>query len=849
MKKSILLVLLLVSCSVFSQKIIDKPNYGLSNLPGEITKIELSDTATILYFHVTYPSGQWIQVPKNTYLRDVNGGEKYLVTQTEGIPLGKRYTMPEIGEVSYRVFFPKLKNGINKIDYGEGDNNAENWSIYDIVINEQDVKSILPKVLLGNWFQTNGSKQWDYGFYANQAIFESVLWNYKSVTQKKNNFNIVLENKGREKTIFAKIDKKGNVSLGEDPKQLVLYSTEKLSNPNYKLENDEEYSSNILKTDTTVYSGYVKGYNGRIGKRTGTIYVNNVFSGNQDSYLIEIDENGAFSVKFPVNHSQYIYVDLLGNFSAVFVEPGKETFEVLGKDTALFMGDCARINSDLQLLKDVVSYENYRKLRENIMTITPEDYKRNCLDIRNKQKDALNQLIKKDYYSRKAIQLTTLDIDYMAYQQILSYDMYKEDLVRSNTSKKQIATETNDSKLSKASLDFITNAVLNDELAVMSQNYYIFINRLMYLDLFRVHMSSYLTLDEKLAFLEKEGVVFSQNDIHLLNEVKKANKLYEKNQGFSIKNYALIKDFRTKYKTAFDDLQKNNGSKVESIVEVATYLEQQKVNFTDEEKELILAAKASQLSKQESAYIAEFEKKYAEDFKALMEKHKILLDEIEEKEEARKLNATQKSIFGFSESFIYDVITLQYKNKYLERDFTPYTDQQLQNAQKLIVNPVLYNYLVYANNKMKNKLETNKTKTGFSVNTVVKSKGDELFDSMIAKFKGKVIYVDFWATWCGPCKEGIRGIAPLKEEMKDSDVVFLYITGETSPLKTWENSIPDIKGEHYRVTQDEWNYLTSKFNISGIPHYVLVNKNGEVVNPKLDHHSNESLKKILEKQL
>ena len=120
---------------------------------------------------------------------------------------------------------------------------------------------------------------------------------------------------------------------------------------------------------------------------------------------------------------------------------------------------------------------------------------------------------------------------------------------------------------------------------------------------------------------------------------------------------------------------------------------------------------------------------------------------------------------------------------------------------------------------------------------------------MIAKFKGKVIYVDFWATWCGPCMSGIKEIATLKEEMKNEDVVFLYITNQSSPDKTWNNSIPNIKGEHYRVTQDEWNYLGQKFNISGIPHYVLVNKKGEVVNPKLGHNSNEGLKKILEQQM
>ena len=120
---------------------------------------------------------------------------------------------------------------------------------------------------------------------------------------------------------------------------------------------------------------------------------------------------------------------------------------------------------------------------------------------------------------------------------------------------------------------------------------------------------------------------------------------------------------------------------------------------------------------------------------------------------------------------------------------------------------------------------------------------------MIEKFKGKVVYVDFWATWCGPCKSGISKIAPLKEEMKNDNVVFLYVTNQTSPEGTWKNAIADIKGEHYRVSNDEWNYLTQKFNISGIPHYTLVDKQGNVVNPKLRHMDNTGLKSMLMKEL
>jgi Thiol-disulfide isomerase and thioredoxins len=180
--------------------------------------------------------------------------------------------------------------------------------------------------------------------------------------------------------------------------------------------------------------------------------------------------------------------------------------------------------------------------------------------------------------------------------------------------------------------------------------------------------------------------------------------------------------------------------------------------------------------------------------------------------------------------------------------FTPLTAQEIAKLESL-PSPAYKDMLTELNKKLLKKIELNKQKTGYKINEIGEAGNEELFSAIISRFKGHVLLVDFWATWCGPCRTANKAMIPLKEELKDKDILYLYVAGENSPKETWKNMIPDIHGEHFRLTSHQWKYLTDKFNIQGVPTYFIIDRKGNTVYQQTGFPGADTMKKKLTEAL
>jgi len=341
-----------------------------------------------------------------------------------------------------------------------------------------------------------------------------------------------------------------------------------------------------------------------------------------------------------------------------------------------------------------------------------------------------------------------------------------------------------------------------------------------------------------------DNAIKSKSPLEYLDYIKEREKLYRaffdkfvsENQTTEIlKKWALD---RLKYESYFDllyytwyhpHLKEIEKTSFEIPKEYFAFLETYDMN----DSEIISMKHADFLREYKGYFTRSIEKNLEEKYKAAYEESGIsgryaLIGELIEKYST-----------GFTRDFLYASAFSDLLEWKMLEEFN-----QLYDVEKINNNYFLKS-ISTEHDKLINFLSNTNTESA-SISTL--NSQSDILKELLSKYSGKWIYIDFWATWCGPCLAEFDATKELQQELKDRDIVFVFLANR-SPENVWKATIANkgLSGEHILLTNDQYNVLSSEFNISGIPHYVLIDKVGNIVSRNAPRPSDrEQLIKLLE---
>ena len=134
--------------------------------------------------------------------------------------------------------------------------------------------------------------------------------------------------------------------------------------------------------------------------------------------------------------------------------------------------------------------------------------------------------------------------------------------------------------------------------------------------------------------------------------------------------------------------------------------------------------------------------------------------------------------------------------------------------------------------------------------------GQEIFRKLILPYRGRVIYIDVWGTWCGPCREEMEHLPKLHETLNGLPVTYMYLANN-SPKELWKKSavrygLDCTNCVNLRLPNSQQQAIEEYLGLKGYPTYVLVAPDGTIINnnaprPSEASRVRDAIQKLIEK--
>jgi len=147
-----------------------------------------------------------------------------------------------------------------------------------------------------------------------------------------------------------------------------------------------------------------------------------------------------------------------------------------------------------------------------------------------------------------------------------------------------------------------------------------------------------------------------------------------------------------------------------------------------------------------------------------------------------------------------------------------------------IKEPFLKEPLLQLYQQTKRRIENPQITSDAILKQLYTSSVSQIMDSVLLNNKGKVIYLDSWAIWCGPCKAEMPNSKALMKQMAGKDVSFVYMCIDSDET-AWKACLDEFQlgGEHYLLTSQQSTDFRKIFELEGVPCYFLFDKQGKLI--------------------
>lgn len=113
--------------------------------------------------------------------------------------------------------------------------------------------------------------------------------------------------------------------------------------------------------------------------------------------------------------------------------------------------------------------------------------------------------------------------------------------------------------------------------------------------------------------------------------------------------------------------------------------------------------------------------------------------------------------------------------------------------------------------------------------TMITTEGKNItFEEILKRYKGKKIFIDVWASWCGDCIKSVPNIKALQHN--NPDLIYLFLSLDRNE-KSWKTGVAKhgLEGEHYYVKSGWSGPFGKAIGLDWIPRYMVIDTNGKII--------------------